>query len=383
MTDRNLMLLGNIIFAFNITYKTYFFEKTSNSTSHGHYNRAMLYKSVHKAKNPFQMLDSNHKCQQNITGNIGCLSTEFVPKELGPFLIHRIVKHVEKVAGYLGFLPPPTSAKIVRFVGIYESRIDNDLELLGNGTTVYNNYLTSTKTRSLEKLPEVIIVNIFKYIQLTDLLQNVSKTCKTFYNIIRQNSVLWKHFYFEEFNVVELSESQLQSILTHSVQFREFLIPETELKLEVPTIDLLFTNHFCNSKFLYWLDLTYCRLSTLGFLKCLTNLEILNLSNCVNLIDEDFLAVAHCTKLDQLHLSFTKVSPHSVLKLASKLKLISLDICGVDLTVAHCYGILERCYESIMFIHLTLAIGENEQEFEILQSYYRDCSIVKTFRTLN
>lgn len=76
------------------------------------------------------------------------------------------------------------------------------------------------------------------------------------------------------------------------------MIPAATIQCTAPQIDWSFTLHLPNARHLYWVDLTDCNVSTICFLKFLPDLEILNLSGCRKLIDEDFVVLNECEKLD-------------------------------------------------------------------------------------
>ncbi|KAL4233947.1 hypothetical protein ACF0H5_005602 [Mactra antiquata] len=133
----------------------------------------------------------------------------------------------------------------------------------------------------LGDLPDLALIQIFSSLELPELVTNVALINKRFYQIVHQNSTLWRHFSTD--HQLELSIKDLRRILKHSSAFLEFLIPWATLHFSSADIDLLFIDKFRNAKRLYWLDLTECRLSTLCFLPFLTNIEILNLSGCRNL----------------------------------------------------------------------------------------------------
>lgn len=225
-------------------------------------------------------------------------------------------------------------------------------------------------------MPDVVIINILRFLDLSELIQTVSKTCKRLYTIIYENSRLLRHCYFDF--PLELTETQLQAILKHSVGFEEFLIGCATIKCSITSLNLLLTENLSHCNFLYWLDLTGCRLSTLCFLKNLKSLQILNLSECCNLTDEEFEIIVNCKNLDQLYLSYTTVKPMTIISIVSKLRLISLDVCGIGLSVRQCNDIIECTYSTLDFLYLTLQSSEDKDQFDRLLDKYRDCYIRTT-----
>lgn len=226
----------------------------------------------------------------------------------------------------------------------------------------------------LLSLPDLTLVKILQYIDLSELLISVTKTCKRLNEIINCNYVLWRHISFE-FEVI-IPKDTLERIINHSIGFWTFLIPFAELKLEVPEIDWLFVNGFCRAKELYWLDLTNCKISTLCFLKCLPNIQILNVSGCNNLVNDDFLAIQNCTNIDQLYVSFTEIKPSTIVVLTSKLCFTVLESCAIPLGINDIQSIFSASYTTLLYVQLTLADTIDEKLFR--QNFcqrYIDCSI--------
>lgn len=217
-----------------------------------------------------------------------------------------------------------------------------------------------------------MIVRILKDIDLQHLLLNVGQTCKRLNEIIQNNSVLWK---FVEFDCpINGNEDTLCYIFRHSFKFLKFQIPCANLVCDVPHIDLHFINGFSRCQSLQWLDVSECRLSTLCFLKYTPNLEILNVSSCMNLKDDDFAALKHCTKLEKLYLSFTEVTAETIVKLCEQIQLTVLDICGIRFSLENCHSLLALQYSSLLHCHLSLQNTVSTQEFQTqVQDQYFFC----------
>lgn len=141
------------------------------------------------------------------------------------------------------------------------------------------------------------------------------RLCKRMHDIIEQYSFLWRHFSPD--NISSVMTEELLRILRHSFNFLEFVVMYRTFDCSPPKIDFIFTTELCNAKFLYWLDITDCELSTLCFLQynVLTKyIEILNLSDCKNLVDVDFQTLKFCKKLIQQYISFTKIRPDTLVR---------------------------------------------------------------------
>lgn len=223
---------------------------------------------------------------------------------------------------------------------------------------------------SLTSLPDLVLLKILSLIRIQDLLQSVSRTCKKLHDIIENYSRLWRHFSPDHCDLV--TKEQLMRILNHSVGFYEFVIPYCSYVCCPPDVDFLFTTGLCNAKLLYWLDITGCEVSTLCFLNFLPNIEILNLSECKNLVDVDFQAIRSCKKLSQCYVSFTKIKPETIVSLCDDVRLSVLDTSGIPIKLTHCRRILSPY---LLFFYVTLAEGEDEQMFQGLVRRYRDTCI--------
>ena len=204
-------------------------------------------------------------------------------------------------------------------------------------------------------LPDVVLIQIFGLLDLQELLKTIAPVNRRFHHIVHSSSILWRHFSSD--SPLDLSITDLSQILKHSVAFIEFLIPCAQLNCSSADIDLLFVQELRKARSLYWLDLTECRLSTLCFLPFLINVEILNLSDCKNLISEDFEVISSLKKLDQLYLSFTNISPDTIVRVCEPLTLTVLDTTGISLNIEHCVRILKP---ELLFFHVTLESEEDE-----------------------
>ena len=194
-------------------------------------------------------------------------------------------------------------------------------------------------------------MNFLQYIELPDLLCNVTRSCKRLNSIIHSSSVLWRNISFDF--QINLSYDSLKRLLEHASGFRTFQIPFIHLECLSSDVDWLFMNGQRKAKELYWLDLTDCKLSTC--FQCLPNIQILNLSGCHNLADDDFLVIQKCLKLEQLYVSFTNIKPTTIMFLSSKLKLSVLEACAVPLGINDIESVFSYCYRTLLYVHLTLS----------------------------
>ena len=225
-----------------------------------------------------------------------------------------------------------------------------------------NCYITS--------LPDLVLVKILSHFSIQDLLQTVAKTCTRLNSIVECNSILWSRFVPDYFSSVNIE--QLHRILRHSAALTEFAIPYGTFTCCAPDIDFLFITELTNAKSLTWIDITDCPVSTLCFLKFLPNIEILNVSDCKNLVDADFHVVKTCKNLSQLYVAFTKISPDTLLSICSCLTLIVVDASGIPLQLGHC----ERLFHpGLFYFQFTPDNREDEPLFQSLFRRYRDTSV--------
>ena len=139
-----------------------------------------------------------------------------------------------------------------------------------------------------------------------------------------------------------------------------------------PGIDFLFITELSNAKSLTLLDITDCPVSTLCFLKFLPNLEILNVSDCKNLVDADFHVLKSCGNLRQLYVSFTKVKPNTLLSVCDYLTLIILDVSGIPLNFRQCERLL---HPGLVYFQLTPDNQDDEPLFQVFFRRFRDISM--------
>ena len=152
-------------------------------------------------------------------------------------------------------------------------------------------------------------------------------------------------------------------------------MPYADIRCSVPEIDFYFTTYLsCASRVIH-LDLTKCSISTLGYLLHMPYLEILQLSECHNLLDPDFMAISNCTRLQHLHLGFTSVRADTTVCLVKLLPLIKhLDFAGVEFTLIQSREILQSCRKTLKFLSLSLVEGATSANFHReVSSAFRSC----------
>jgi hypothetical protein len=108
----------------------------------------------------------------------------------------------------------------------------------------------------------------------------------------------------------------------------------------------------------------------------LPRLEILNVSECDNLVDNDFRVISEVQTLDQLYLSYTNVKASTVVDIGTSLELLVLDASGIIMTVEQCDKILNM---EMHYIQVSFDSNESERSINQLKDRWIDCDI----KTLN
>ena len=163
---------------------------------------------------------------------------------------------------------------------------------------------------SIEDLPDVPLIRIFFFLDLENLLLIINRVCTRFYNLHEKTPVLWKICEFYEHLIIK--EEDFPYIFQHAIKFNFFNIIYCTYTGHHYSFDYYCVTKLSNSNQLTWLNLTGTPISTTCFLQLLPNLEILDLSQCPNLNDNDFHAASVCHKLKTLHLSFSYLDPKTV-----------------------------------------------------------------------
>ncbi|KAJ8302248.1 LOW QUALITY PROTEIN: hypothetical protein KUTeg_021235 [Tegillarca granosa] len=230
----------------------------------------------------------------------------------------------------------------------------------GTQLTILQNLITVPYC--LTDLPDLIIIEILKFIPLQELLQSVIRTCKIIRGIIQNSPILWRNFEFE--NPIKVSFESLQYALKHSRKFKVFNIGFSENTCATPELDYLLTKKLLCGPNLVWIILSKSQISTLAFLQELPNLELLCIDECSNINDADCLIIPKCRKLEQLYLSFNNILAETVINITKDLSLINLDVAGIKFDILDCVALLNSCYESLLFFHLSLKDTVNPDDFE-------------------
>lgn len=214
---------------------------------------------------------------------------------------------------------------------------------------------------SILSLPDELLMHILSFLDVQCLLESVCRVCKRLDGIINRYSILWRYFEFD--HPLEISAHNLERILKHSRQFKALMMPYTKFNCDVPELDWIFYRHFC-SKNLIWLNLSEAPISTICFLSDASNLEILDLSECYNLIDVDFSVIQKCKKLEQLNVAYTRIMPATLMQICQNTDLLTLDVSGVKLNVQECNVILYESVRTLVYVQLSLNEMVDRTEFD-------------------
>ena len=123
---------------------------------------------------------------------------------------------------------------------------------------------------TLQNAPDEILITIFQYIELHELLKSVNRVCQRFNAIIKSSSVLWKNVEFPY--QLELTSQDLRNILQHSHRIVDLLLPCTVYRCSVYEIDSIFTQ--ARFQHLVYLNLSESPVSTICFLHSARNIRL-------------------------------------------------------------------------------------------------------------
>jgi len=211
-------------------------------------------------------------------------------------------------------------------------------------------------------LPDLPLIRIFYFLELEDLLLLVNRVCRRFQSIIRNTPILWTVFEF--FDALHIREENLPYILKHSNKFSVFNFVYSGYSGSLAALDYLLVINLSRATNLTCLNLSGSIISTTSFLQFLPNLELLDLSQCQNLQDQDFHVVSFCHKLDNLYLSFNEIKPSTIKSIVTNTQTLEvLDICGIYLKLQEIKDILDKCYWTLLSLYLSLDRSVDEEYF--------------------
>lgn len=203
-------------------------------------------------------------------------------------------------------------------------------------------------------------------------MQVVNRTCKRFNRLINCHLSLWTTFVFDE---VHVSSEDLTYILKHSKNARKFLFGRTNYQCSVAEVDLAFAKYLSIANKLYWLNISESITSTLCFLTSLRDIQILDVSGCKNLINEDFAVIGSCRKLEQLYISFTNATAETIINITKHAQLLVLEARAIEFSLEQCRQELEQ-QSSLLYLHISLLNSVSQEELaDIIIRTYIDCHI--------
>lgn len=190
---------------------------------------------------------------------------------------------------------------------------------------------------SIQRLSDEVLVYIFSYLNLPLLLSSITLVCLRFHRLIESTSSLWAHVVFDF--VLNVNKHNLTWILSHSRQIKTLLFGYTQFNnIDLHEINCMFKG--ASFQNLVWLSLSRTPISTWSYLSESRHLEIVNVSECENLRDKEFIVLENCNKLEHLYVGFTKIQPSTVQRLCVAKLLDALDACGIKFDVQQCHSIL-------------------------------------------
>jgi len=189
-----------------------------------------------------------------------------------------------------------------------------------------------------------IIVLILQFLPLQTLLTRVNRVCWKIHDINE------KDIYFDYH--IRISCDDLRKLRIHSRKAQSIHLPHSTYEISSPDIDSVLTL----SKFdlLIWSDLSQAPVSTLCFLYNAQNIELVNLSECQCLKDSDFVALKKCEKLEQLYVSFTRVSGQTLEDISFEKPLRVVDACEITLIVQQYRNIRMKTTVDVLQFNVSL-----------------------------
>ena len=189
------------------------------------------------------------------------------------------------------------------------------------------------------------------------------------------HSFLWRNFEFEY--PLVLTESALKTIVNHSSRFNKFMLTAGSLyNLQTSCIDNIFQSGFCRSNNLYWISLVGAPISSLKFVEFAPNLEIVDLTKCSHLIDEEYLNLQYCHKLDYLYVSFTNITPKTISLITKGKGMTVIDACGIEFDIVECKSLISQVQDYLLHLSISLKQGIKETQFVLeIEDFFIDISI--------
>lgn len=183
---------------------------------------------------------------------------------------------------------------------------------------------------------------------------------------------MWTDFTF--CRSLYVREEDFQYIFKYAHRFVEFDIPYASYYGNLASLDYNIITGLSRASNLTDLNLTKCAISSTCFITYLPNLEFLNLTECLNLCDADFVILSSLKKLELLYLSFDFISVDTIATIVTnKPALVSLEIYGIGLTIADFHTIISPCYKSLLFAYVSIVPSEEEDEFyHMVHTHYID-----------
>ena len=195
-----------------------------------------------------------------------------------------------------------------------------------------------------------IIVLILQFIPLQTLLTRVNRVCWKLHDIIENSPILWKDINFDYH--ICISCDDLRRLLIYSRIAQSIHLPHSTCEISSPDIDSVLTSSKFDS--LIWLDLSQAPVSTLCFLYNAPNIKLVNLSECQCLQDSDFVALKKCEQLEQLYVSFTRVTGQTLEDICIEKPLCVIDACEISLNVQQCRNILMKTTGDVLQFSVSL-----------------------------
>ena len=218
---------------------------------------------------------------------------------------------------------------------------------------------------------------IFGHLELYEIITSLRPICRRFKEIVDSSGALWKNFSFP--HMISFNGYNLLHIMRFCVHFVDFQVPYAHFDVNEVEINAIF-NRLSLCQNLKYLDLTACaKLSQLAFLQSVGhNLDVLMLSECENINENEFSNLFYCSSLKALHVAFTKITPDIILNTVMQNECLEIiDAAGIYFQFQCLRQILNSHKNAFIMVSLHEDVTPDEKRH--LNRMYSSLHIYGTF----